>query len=424
MTINLTRMVAGLSPQCRPCLWAQAKAQTSRAPTGRARPRAEAGFNPQLLKEAIDFAIASEVKNPRDLKLNHYRTFGREPFGDAIGPIKNRGDLTGVIVHKGIIVAEWGEPQRIDMTHSVTKSMLSSVVGTAFDSGMIRSIDDTAREYVAPIQLYNPTPAGNRADRMSTPDLLDLFDTPHNRTITWNHLLRQTSDWEGTLWGKPDWADRPSDKPDEWLTRPRNKAGTVYKYNDTRVNVLALAALNILRRPLPQVLKEKIMDPIGASNTWRWFGYDNAWVVIDGQPVQSVTGGGHWGGGMFINAYDMARFGLLHLAPGQMGRPATALRAVDPHGADADRRPVALRIYQLSAQHRPQAASERAADRVHAHRQRPQHDLRRSRARPGRGGALDRQRRGRRFREAADRGHGGEELARGLAFHPELRLRG
>jgi CubicO group peptidase (beta-lactamase class C family) len=279
----------------------------------------EAGLNAQLLKEAIDFSIANEVKNPRDLKLNHYRTFGREPFGDAIGPIKDRGDLTGVVVHKGTIVAEWGDPLRIDMTHSVTKSFLSSVVGVAVDSGMIRSIDDTAREYVAPIQLYNPIPAGNRADRMGTPDLIDLFDTPHNRAITWNHLLRQTSDWEGTLWGKPDWADRPSDKPNEWLTRQRNKAGTVYKYNDTRVNVLALAALNIWRRPLPQVLKEKIMDPIGASNSWRWFGYDNAWVVIDGQSVQSVTGGGHWGGGMFINAYDMARLGYLTLNRGKWG---------------------------------------------------------------------------------------------------------
>ena len=178
---------------------------------------------------------------------------------------------------------------------------------------------DTAREYIAPVQLYNPTSAGNRADRMSQPDLINLFDTPHNRTITWNHLLRQTSDWEGTLWGKPDWADRPSDKADEWLTRQRFKAGTVYKYNDTRVNVLALATLNLWRRPLPQVLKEKIMDPIGASNTWRWFGYDNAWVVIDGQPVQSVTGGGHWGGVMFINAYDMARFGYLTLRRGKWG---------------------------------------------------------------------------------------------------------
>ena len=33
-------------------------------------------------------------------------------------------------------------------------------------------------------------------------------------------------------------------------------------------------------------------------------------------PVQSVSGGGHWGGGMFINAYDMARFGLLTLHKG------------------------------------------------------------------------------------------------------------
>src|SRR5437867_7006272 len=129
------------------------------------------------------------------------------------------------------------------MTHSVTKSFLSSVVGLAYDGGMIRSVDDIARDYMAPIQLYNPSPMSNRADRLGSPDLIDLFDTPHNRTITWNHLLRQTSDWEGVLWGKPDWADRPTDKRDEWLTRLRNKAGTVYKYNDTRVNVLALAAL-------------------------------------------------------------------------------------------------------------------------------------------------------------------------------------
>src|SRR5882672_3434217 len=280
---------------------------------------AEAGINAQRLKDAIDYAVANETRNPRDLTLNHYQTFGREPFGYAIGPIKDRGDLTGVVVHKGYIVAEWGEPLRVDMTHSVTKSLLSSVVGVAYDRGLIKSIDDPVRDYVAPIQLHDPAPAGNKSDRLGRSDFVLLFDTPHNRTITWNSLLRQTSDWEGTLWGKPDWADRPSDKADEWLTRQRFKAGTVYKYNDTRVNVLALATLNLWRRPLPQVLKEKIMDPIGASNTWRWFGYDNAWVVIDGEPVQSVTGGGHWGGGMFINAYDMARFGYLTLRRGRWG---------------------------------------------------------------------------------------------------------
>ena len=193
------------------------------------------------------------------------------------------------------------------MTHSVTKSLLSSVVGIAVERGMIRSVDDTVREYVAPIQLHAPPSTTNKSDRLTTPDLLLPFESPHNRTIT----------WEGTLWGKPDWADRPDENPARWTTRPRNRPGTVYKYNDVRTNVLALAALNVWRRPLPQVLKETIMDPIGASNSWRWFGYENSWVVLDGSLMQSVTGGGHWGGGMYINAYDMARFGYLTLRRGK-----------------------------------------------------------------------------------------------------------
>jgi CubicO group peptidase (beta-lactamase class C family) len=147
---------------------------------------------------------------------------------------------------------------------------------------------------------------------------VDLFESEHNRTIKWDHLLRQTSDWQGTLWGKPDWADRPvGEKPEDWPNRKLYEPGTHFKYNDVRVNVMALAALQVWRRPLPVVLREDVMDPIGASSTWRWYGYENSWVDIDGQRVQSVSGGGHWGGGMFIDSYDMARFGLLFLRNGK-----------------------------------------------------------------------------------------------------------
>jgi CubicO group peptidase (beta-lactamase class C family) len=118
-------------------------------------------------------------------------------------------------------------------------------------------------------------------------------------------------------YGKPDWADRPEGSGADWTSRPRHQPGTVYKYNDVRVNVLALAALSVWRRPLPQVLKDSIMDPIGASNSWRWFGYGNSWVVLDGSLVQSVSGGAHWGGGMFINTYDLGRFGYLTLRHGK-----------------------------------------------------------------------------------------------------------
>src|SRR5260370_7020783 len=51
------------------------------------------------------------------------------------------------------------------------------------------------------------------------------------------------------------------------------------------------------------------MAPIGASSTWEWRPYDNAWVDIDGQPMPSVPGGSHWGGGLWMSSRDHARFG-------------------------------------------------------------------------------------------------------------------
>lgn len=271
----------------------------------------QAKINADKLKEAIDFAVANESKAPRNLELAHYQTFGREPFGEAVGAFKERGDATGIILRNGYIISEWGDPNRVDMTFSVTKSFVSTVVGLAFDRKLIKSLQDPVRDYSSPISIYNQNEKFDTAENFGKSKLLDLFHTEHNRKITWEHLLRQTSDWEGTLWSKPDWADRPDRDPSNWLSRKRNLPGAVYEYNDVRVNVLALAALNVWRKPLPQVLRENVMDEIGASNTWRWFGYENSWIVLDGAPVQSVSGGGHWGGGMFISARDMARFGLL-----------------------------------------------------------------------------------------------------------------
>jgi CubicO group peptidase (beta-lactamase class C family) len=271
------------------------------------------------LAEAIAFAVANEARAPRDMEESHYRSFGHEPFGQGIGPFKPRGEPGGVVLRGGYVIASWGEPDRVDMTHSVTKSFLSVVVGLAVDRGLIANVRDTVWKSQAPtyaLRLQAPSEPGSN---YGEPMFLDPWNTPHNKLITWDDLLRQTSDWEGTLWGKPEWADRPSQNPTEWTTRARKAPGSSYEYNDVRVNVLALAATNIWRRPLPDVLQEFVMGPIGASRSWRWYGYDNAWITLDGRPVQSVSGGGHWGGGMYINAWDMARFGLLTQRRGVWG---------------------------------------------------------------------------------------------------------
>ncbi len=277
----------------------------------------EVGMRAADIEAAIRFAVENESQYPRDLEQTHYLGFGREPFGYPVGPFKTRGEPTGLIIRHGYIVAQWGEPDRVDMTFSVTKTFLSSTVGLAFDRGMIDNLNEPVYLSMAPVVPYRRTLPADKSDSHGEPDVLQLFESDHNRQITWDHLLRQTSDWQGTLWGKPDWADRPQGDPTTWQTRERHQPGTVYKYNDVRVNLLALTATNLWRRPLPQVLREYIMAPIDASPTWRWHGYENSWIVLDGQVVQVVSGGGHWGGGMFINAYDQARLGYLTLHRGK-----------------------------------------------------------------------------------------------------------
>lgn len=277
----------------------------------------QVGIDPIRLQRAVEFARANESKSPRNLALAHFQTFGREPYDEPLGPFKERGAVSGLIIKAGYIVAEWGDPQRVDMAFSVTKSFLSATAAVALDRKLIRSFSDRVADYWTPTLAYDPGTRFDVAIRLGRSPFIEPFESENNQTITWDNLLRQTSDWEGTLWGKPDWADRPDRDPTNWLTRKRNLPGTVYEYNDVRVNLLALCLLNVWRRPLPMVLKEFVMDEIGASNTWRWFGYETSFVVIDGQIVQSVSGGGHWGGGMFINSFDMARFGLLTLRNGR-----------------------------------------------------------------------------------------------------------
>ncbi len=252
----------------------------------------EFGFD---FTQAINFAEENEYSESRDLRQAILKGFQHEPFHEILGPTKKRGGPAGLILKNGFLIASWGDIERVDMTFSVTKSFLSTTALLALQKGLFEA-EEPVEKYV-----WDGT-----------------FEGEHNRKITWEHLLQQTSDWSGQLWGGFDWADRPprDGSIDDWRARDLNEPGSYFKYNDVRVNVLAYSLLNVFRKPLPRVLKEEIMDPIGASTTWRWYGYENSWVTIDGLKMQSVSGGGHSGGGMFINTKDMARFGLLFMNNG------------------------------------------------------------------------------------------------------------
>ncbi|MFG2552676.1 serine hydrolase domain-containing protein [Streptomyces sp. NPDC048581] len=214
---------------------------------------------------------------------------------EVIGPLLDGQGAAGVVVRRGAVLASWGDPTRAEMAYSATKSVLSLVAGVAFDDGRLR-LDE-------PVSVSVDLPE---------------FRTSHaRRAIAWRHLLGQTSQWEGELWSKPTWVDAQSTR--EGTESAGGPPGAGWAYNDVRVNLTALALTVLFGRPLPDVLRERVMTPIGALDGWSWHGYANSVVEIDGAAVPVVSGGAHWGGGLWISALDLARLGRLCLRGGRWG---------------------------------------------------------------------------------------------------------
>ena len=279
----------------------------------RKRP-AEVGMDSAALVAAVAFAQQNEIGFLKDMAAQVREQTKNEPYPDVLGPTRDRTGQNGIVIRHGYIVAEWGDTEKVDMTFSVAKSYVATMAGLALDRGKIRNVHDKVSDYVKD----------------------GGFDSPHNAKITWHMLLNQTSEWEGTLFEKPDVADRREGR-DRTLKEP----GTFWEYNDVRVNRASLAIMRVWGEPLPAVLKREIMDPIGASPTWEWHGYRTSFVDLNGKQVQSVSGGGHWGGGVWASTRDHARFGLLHLRRGKWnGKELLSEKWIDMATAPTDIRPV------------------------------------------------------------------------------------
>lgn len=259
--------------------------------------------------EAIAHAQAHEVPWPRDPAADpaHWGVHHADPppFDRLRGPVHPRGGVSGVILVRGEEVAAWGEPDRADLTFSVAKTYLALLAGLAQARGLLPDANE---------------PVAARLPGIG-------FDDPHNRAITWAHLLEQTSEWQGSCFGMPDSVEhnrRVSHDPKPPQGRkgePRvlQRPGSYWEYNDVRINQLSLALLHLYGRPLPEVFEEAVLRPLGAGRDFRWQGYDDAWVEIGGRRMQSVPGGSHWGGGVSISARDQARIAQLLLAGGVHG---------------------------------------------------------------------------------------------------------
>jgi CubicO group peptidase (beta-lactamase class C family) len=251
---------------------------------------AEVGMDARKLQQAIEYAQAHG--SAWDFEKDQVRT-----FGTPLGPLpKQRAATNGIILRHGYIVAEFGDTKANDPVYSVAKSFLSTVCSLAVERGLIKDVNDPVARYIHD----------------------GGYDSPHNARITWKNHLQQTSEWEGTLWGKnANFVGAEQFGAGERPPRAIQEPGSFYEYNDVRINRFSLALLRLFGKALPEVLKAGIMDPIGASEDWRWVPYSNSSLEIEGHQVGSVSGGTRWGGGLWINSEDLARFGLLILNHGR-----------------------------------------------------------------------------------------------------------
>jgi CubicO group peptidase (beta-lactamase class C family) len=251
---------------------------------------AELGFDSTKLKEAIVYAQANG--GSWDFEKDQVRVFGA-----PLGPLpKTHAATNGIILRHGYIVGEFGDTKANDPVYSVAKSFLSTLSGLAVERGLIRDVNDPVARYVHD----------------------GGYDSAHNAQITWKNHLQQTSEWEGTMWGKnSDFVGTQDFGASQQKPRAIQPPGSLFEYNDVRINRFSLSLLRLFETGLPDVLKTSIMDPIGASQEWRWLPYADSYVEIRGQKIGSVSGGTRWGGGLWINSEDLARFGLLILNRGQ-----------------------------------------------------------------------------------------------------------
>ena len=197
--------------------------------------------------------------------------------------------LSLLVVRDGVIVTEWSRPghpvDREIMVFSVTKSLLSLLVGAAIDDGILGPVD-------TPVTGYLPELAEHGFDRVTIHDLLRMDtgldyiegDNPFGEHVEFNY----TPDLVSAIL-----ALGVHDQPDPTFR---------YKSGDYAVLSLVLARA-LGETSLTSFFRDRLWDPLGATGEGIWStdsadGFERAWCCLA------------------MTARDLARFGQLALDDG------------------------------------------------------------------------------------------------------------
>lgn len=211
------------------------------------------------------------------------------------------GKITGIVIldTQGRIVYDkyfkFCNRYTLNQISSVSKSIISLLLGKCLDSNLIQSIDTPIYEYF--------------------PEYADIFEKDTiKKLITIRNLLNQTTGLKFNEWNYPynyasnsliavvennfNWIDFFMNLPVDTLP------GTKFSYNSLSSQIIAEIISRISKKPFNKLVEEQLFVPLKITDyQWDFYGEN-------GYPA--------WGG-IHLTTYDMAKFGLIMLDNGHFG---------------------------------------------------------------------------------------------------------
>lgn len=195
--------------------------------------------------------------------------------------------LSLLVIRNGFLVHEsyfnGNDRDQLNDVRSVTKSVLSALVGIALEEGFIMSLDETLGDYLTP--------------QIATLD-------SNTRQITIRHLLTMTAGFEwneltGTSYD--DWIN--SGEPIDYVLRQPivHTPGTQFTYNSGVAHILGVLLQEAVGMPLPEFADSFLFSKIGINH--------RQWEMLEDGHVNGAAG-------LDLRPRDMARFGQLYLQEG------------------------------------------------------------------------------------------------------------
>lgn len=231
---------------------------------------------------------------------------GSEKLSELESMIKSdHSNINGiVVVRNGSIAYErYYNGYGPDDTHhvaSVTKSVISVLIGIAIDAGYIQNVDQKVLDFF-------PEYVPNAAEKQE---------------ITIRHLLTMTVPYPFEDWHEP--LDKLCQQPD-WVTYTLDMLGKKgklgdFKYSTAGAHLLSAIITRSTGKSARKFANERLFKPIGMKEIpdyeMKSFGFEDLFGKNVKGWVKDPKGNSTGGWGLTLTTRDMTRFGLLYLNGG------------------------------------------------------------------------------------------------------------